>query len=64
LRKHRKRFSKLVANYELQEGVEGEEVKLMHKVEIATGVSKFVEVLHDGTLPDALWDLHTALPQR
>jgi hypothetical protein len=44
----------------LQMGVEGEEVNLMHKEEIAKGVSKWVEVLHEGTLPNALWDLHTA----
>ena len=52
--KDRKRSWKLVADYDLQKGVDGEEVKLMHKVEIAMGVSKFVAVMHEGTLPDAL----------
>ena len=59
-KKVRKQFERAVARYKLQVGVDGEEVKLMHNVEIAKGVSKYVEVLHDGTLPDALWDLHTA----
>ena len=59
-RKDRQRFWKLVDDYDLQMGVEGEEVNLMHKEEIAKGVSKWVEVLHEGTLPNALWDLHTA----
>ena len=52
LEKHRKQFDRAVARYKLQTGVEGEDVKLMHNVEIATGVSKYVEALHEGTMPD------------